>query len=184
MRRTIDVAVPVVAGSADVTDVMRRGPAVLFGDEAGISRPSDDALSDFRSDLHFGGPNGSVHHEVMVHLADSPELPRSWTMTIEPVRPSRFLPSFQGTIAVVDDGGRLVVRVSGAYEPPLGLVGAFGDGLVGFRLARSSLESFVLDIARRIDRAVSSRALAAPSPVMTPDLDLRDVVAGSENWLG
>lgn len=186
MRRAIDVGAPISAGSADVADVLRRGAAALFSDRY-RSGLLDEAPTEFRGDLHFGGPVGSVHHNVAVHLADDPEGGASrtcWRMTVQPERPGRLLPSFEGTIAVVEEGGGPVVRVRGTYEPPLGMVGAFGDGLVGFRIARRSLESFVREIAERVDRAVESGAFAGRGSAPQPTVDLCDVAAVSENWLG
>jgi hypothetical protein len=184
MKRTIDVAAPVNAGTVDVAEIVATGAGLLFDDDAVIDRPNGVA-GEFQSDLHFGGQNGSVHHKVVVHLAASPVgRSRTWLMTVRPQGHARLLPSFEGTIALDEQGGRSVVRVHGAYEPPLGVPGAFGDGLVGFRIARRSLDSFVHDVARRIDRAVDQRAVSARAPVPVPDLDARDVQPVSENWLG
>lgn len=46
------------------------------------------------------------------------------------------------------DGTRL--RLAGYYTRPLGAVGAFGDGLVGHRVARRALQGFLDDAAARL----------------------------------
>jgi hypothetical protein len=78
--------------------------------------------------------------------------------------------------------------LSGSYRPPFGPVGVFGDGLVGHRVARQSLASFLSELAARIERqARSSVPAAGVLPASYPP-DLRDLrdrgAAPAENRLG
>lgn len=42
------------------------------------------------------------------------------------------------------------VQLAGSYEPPLGVVGALGDRLIGHHLAESSLQEFLAGVTRRL----------------------------------
>jgi hypothetical protein len=76
-----------------------------------------------------------------------------WALTWEPVGHQATLPAFRGVLEVDDavDGGA-TVRVTGTYRPPLALLGAIVDRVIGHRLAEATIEDFVAGVARRIDR--------------------------------
>jgi hypothetical protein len=170
MTRTIDVVRNVRASAAEVDAMLREHPTAVVNEDA-------------RTTLHVEGRNGSVSHDVVVHF--EPCESGDWLVRLEPSGTARLLPTFEGTLAVTEDAGAATLRLVGAYEPPLGRIGAFGDGVIGHRIARQSLETFLDHVARRIDREVDARVPAggrpAPAPPDPPDLRDRDA---PESWLG
>ncbi|MDX1622145.1 MAG: hypothetical protein R3320_14205 [Nitriliruptorales bacterium] len=50
----------------------------------------------------------------------------------------------------------------GSYEPPLGLLGAAGDALLGKRVAEAAVHRFVCDVADRIELALRQESPVAP----------------------
>ena len=66
-------------------------------------------------------------------------LPVAWQATGR----ERLFPTFDGELEAseADDGTRL--RLHGTYTVPLGVIGRFGDGVVGWRLARRSLDALL-----------------------------------------
>lgn len=50
------------------------------------------------------------------------------------------------------------VTLIGSYRPPLGVVGAAGDALLGKRVAEAAVHRFVEDVADRIETAMAHRS--------------------------
>ena len=159
--------------------------AVIAGDTATIfsARPSGgNEAGTFRAALHVDGRNGSLRHDAIVTARPVSGLAHTWSITIRPAGAARVLPSFTGTMAVKEREVGSTLQLLGAYTPPLGPIGAFGDGVVGHHLARQSLERFLAEIGGRIellaDRLVPPVGRPAPYP---PDLR---PAAVPESWLG
>lgn len=71
-------------------------------------------------------------------------------------RPDLF-PTFDGGIEVRAVEGGTEVRLVGSYQPPLGWVGQFADGLIGHRFVIASLEAFLTDLTARLLAIASTR---------------------------
>jgi len=81
-------------------------------------------------------------------------------------------PVFGGALEVHPDGTGSRLRLCGQYSVPLGAVGAFGDRLVGHRVARHSIQGLLDAAAARIDPALSQKPDTAHS------LDLASTAPG------
>jgi hypothetical protein len=153
------------------------------------------------------GRGRQAAQEVEVDLVPLGDADRgtAWSLSWTPIGTSSLLPDLEGTLAVRPDGPGCVLVLEGSYHPPLGPVGAFGDGVIGHRVARRTVDRFMADMRERLVTALQERADAAPlrPPPTPPDLrpsphegggedgsgetpeaiDLRDATH-SENWLG
>ena len=110
---------------------------------------------------------GGLHHDVIVTL-DEPEVgdalsvPVSW----HPVDHARLFPSFLGALEAEPSVAGTRLRLAGSYSVPLGVVGQFGDGLIGRRLAQQSLQSLLEGVATRITAALDVEPPNAPIAVV------------------
>lgn len=148
---------------------LRRPPLGLFG-------PSlDDVPSPrrFHTTLAADGPGGvSVAHGVDIEIVavrseeDRVEIDLRWS----PTGGSSLLPPFAGTLQA--SGGphaSTELTLKGSYRVPLGLLGRFGDGVVGFQIARRSVGDLLDRIAARLERlTLDSRTQAQVSPAPYP----------------
>lgn len=99
---------------------------------------------------------GTVRRDVVVTLDDATVegdrvvLPLAWRAAEH----SGLFPIFLGTLEAEPSvaGARLVL--AGTYSIPLGVVGRFGDGLVGRRLAHDAVRNVLIDVAQRITTAL------------------------------
>lgn len=91
-----------------------------------------------------------------------------------PVSHSQLLPVFHGLLELAPTGSHTRLHLHGTYRPPLGPVGAFGDGLLGHRLARQSIATFLRTVAQRTDDEVDRRATVHVTPATYPP-DMRDL---------
>lgn len=113
------------------------------------------------------GPAPPMGHDIELDLGEPEELDRT---VVVPVRwhalgRERLFPRFAGELVVehdVDAGARL--RLSGRYAVPFGVVGRFGDGLAGRRVARRCMEDLLTRIAANLDAAAG----VEPDPVGHP----------------
>ena len=116
---------------------------------------------------------GGLHHDVIVTL-DDPELgdavsvPVSW----HPADHGRLLPSFVGALEAEASVAGTRLRITGQYSVPLGVVGQFGDGLVGRRLAQQSLQSLLEGVAVRVTAALDAENTTAPVTVVEQPSEL------------
>lgn len=168
---------------------LERAREVLIGDPGCVV--ADTCSADDRKARCFHtslgvevGAGGSLHQEVLVAVGlarsrdDTITLPMRWN----PAGHEHLLPSFEGELDVSRDGPGSRVVLRGAYTVPLGLLGRFGDGVAGRRLAHRSLGAFVGKAARRLDAEVNRRheSIAwhpAPYPVAVYETP-------SENYIG
>jgi hypothetical protein len=168
-----------------IVNILLESPATVFADEPSLS----DGADVHRVRLHVEGHAGaSVHHEVSLRLsplrAEPGDHAFAWQLTWEPVGNSRVLPSFAGTLDATSLDETTRLRLKGSYRPPLGAIGAIGDGLIGHRLARRAVESFLTELAARIGREAAAEVVAVglrPAPYPT---DMRDADPTPESWLG
>jgi hypothetical protein len=69
----------------------------------------------------------------------------------EPAPTERFLPSFDGELGLhLQRGGRITLILDGRYRPPGGALGAAADVALLHRVARSTTERFLEDVAARL----------------------------------
>ena len=132
------------------------------------------------------GRGWSLHQEVVLSLrAADPPAPgqRRWQIVWQPPGGGRLVPSFRGTLDATVDGEGTRLRLAGSYRPPLGPVGAVGDGLIGHRIARQTVAAFLSGLAGRIDREASRPALATFKPAPYPE-NLRDRPLPADAWRG
>jgi hypothetical protein len=148
------------------------------------------------------GRGRQAAQEVAVHLVPlgDAEGGAAWSLEWAPTGAAAVLPELEGTLEVRPDGDGCELVFRGSYRPPLGPVGAFGDGVLGHRVARRTIDRFVSDVRERLVEVLQQRADTAPLPAAPTPPDLRpdphgdgadasDVVdlreaAPSENWLG
>ena len=120
-------------------EVLVSDPAPLLGHEVGVvMRHGGDFHQDVVFDLGPPETDGSVTR---------------WPIHWQPAGHTTVLPAFAGTLEVGGDAHRATITVSGAYRPPLGIVGVIVDSTIGHRVAEVSVEGFVRSLARRIDHA-------------------------------
>jgi hypothetical protein len=114
------------------------------------------------------GRGGTLHERVElevlgVHLDAAAA---HWDITWRAVGHARLFPVFRGTLTVWP-GARTTILLAGTYKPPLGLAGVFGDGVLGHRIARRTLDSYLGEIGRRIDGTVADELASGPSNLPT-----------------
>jgi hypothetical protein len=168
--RRIEAATPVRTSLERVRRVVEQDPRTVLG-----GRPRGGRGDGHRVSLTVPLRGGSsAVQEVTVRLGapdgtdDSVVWPISWT----PSAPSRVLPDLHGTLTARRERGHTLLTLAGTYRPPLGRLGAFGDGLVGHRVARASVQAFLEGMAERIAAETARRMATAgvlPCPG-TPDL--------------
>jgi hypothetical protein len=174
MERAVEASTIMQVRFAPVREVLLDDPGSLFG-----GPPADGDPTSRRFTMELGldlGARTSVSQTVIVHLG----IARGDDATIVvPVRwqasgHEQLLPTFDGEVAVaaVDEGTRL--RLTGTYTVPLGIVGRFGDGVFGRRVARRSLESLVQRLATRVESAVHDRLGRAGWRGQPHAVDLRE----------
>jgi len=98
-----------------------------------------------------GGSGLAVHQTVTFSIAGPDQSAEAFAIGWVPVAHTRLLPAFRGTLTVTPEGERGArLEIKGTYRPPLGLFGMFGDGLIGHRAARRSLEALLSDLTIRL----------------------------------
>lgn len=178
------ISTPLRAPLERAAQVLADVPGEVLG---GQCSPEDRAARRFSAvvPLDVGG-GATVHQDVTVDVGLARHddarctLALRWTATGH----ERWLPSFEGELALSNVGRRTELALCGTYTVPFGALGRFGDGLAGRRIARRSLALFVEELADRIDGEVDRRVESvswrpAPYPV-----SLREDRAGSEHFIG
>ena len=123
------------------------------------------------------GAGGSVHQEVAVEVGaalapgeeEAVSLPLRWQATGR----DRLFPAFQGVLQAARAPTGTTLRLAGTYRVPLGLLGRFGDGVAGRRLAQRSLVAFLEALSGRLDAEVHHLMAAlppSPAPVALREL--------------
>lgn len=166
MEREIEATTAVRSPLQWARRVLADDPASVLTDEC---TDDDRATRRFRSTLALdtAGAAASVRQDVIIDVglpisANGDEraglvMPISWRAAGF----ERLFPTFDGELVLEAGGDTPTLSVRGRYEVPLGPMGRFGDGLVGRRIARRSLASFLESAAQRLDAAVD-RAMSAP----------------------
>jgi hypothetical protein len=154
MNRPVEASTNIGVAFARARKVLQADPGAVFTD-----RYTNDErrARRFRSDVSVPlGGGASMHQEVTIQLgiAQSTEPAYVQPLTWHASDRERFLPAFDGALELsqVREGTRL--RIVGSYTVPLGVAGRFGDGVIGHRLARRSLEVLVEWFGRRLENEV------------------------------
>ena len=185
MKRTVAISTPLRAPLERAAQVLAEEPGEIL---SGRCSREDRAGRRFAAVVALdvgGGATVDQDITVEVGLARHDDdgrctLALRWTATGH----ERWLPSFEGELAVSNRGRRTELALRGTYTVPFGALGRFGDGLAGRRIARRSLTLFVEGLADRIDSTVDRR-MESPSwrPAPYP-VSVRDDRAGSEHFIG
>lgn len=171
VEREIEASTTVRSPLAWARRVLADDPGSVLTDECS---DEDRAARRFRSTLALdtAGAAASVRQDVIIDVGlpssadgDDPTeseahplvVPVSWRAAGF----ERLFPTFDGALVLEDADGVPTLTVRGHYVVPLGPMGRFGDGLLGRRIARRSLASFLESVAQRLDAAVD-RAMSAP----------------------
>lgn len=120
--------------------------------EIAVSLRLDLAAFGLRGDL-------AIKHDVLMRFvpAEPKDCSISYDVEWTPA-PAGPYPRFSGTMRLLPaaDSRRSVLELSGAYEPPLGMLGAAFDAMLGHRIAAATLRAFAHDLASQISPDTSS----------------------------
>jgi hypothetical protein len=168
MQRPIEVSRRIGAEFAHVGEVLSDDPGAAFR-EAATARAQQRPPTRTVVSVDLGA-GASVHQAVQVHLGAGQTresgvvLPVAWQATGR----RRLFPTFTGELEAseADDGTRL--RLYGAYTVPLGVIGRVGNSVVGWRLARRSLDALLARLGRQLDTEIDRRRRSVTQD-STPD---------------
>lgn len=166
MERALEASVRVEADPMLVVEILCSDPpGILTG------RPAPDTEA-FAAELAIDlGGGASLAHEVDVAFGRLPNdetlgrISLSWQAHDH----QSALPTFEGHLEAHPEGIGSRLQLSGHYSLPLGLVGGFGDRLLGHRIARRSIQTFLEAAGARIDGELAhmkrrTKVVASPAP--------------------
>lgn len=182
MERRLEASETVRALFENATQVLLDDPGKVLAPKAGNeARRARQWPVDMTAQL---GGGSVVVQTVLAELGLPDQSPGAvvFDLTWRPTGHTHLLPVFRGALEVTPEGLRTRLALRGTYHPPLGPVGAFGDGVVGHRVARQTIGTFLGTVGRRIDEEVDRRMADGVRPTPYPS-DLRDIPV-PENWLG
>lgn len=183
MERTVEAVTRLEVGPEPVIAALTADPAGILG---GTRVPGEETFAATVAVELGGGASVAVAVDVTFgRLSDHGKVGRlglSWHASDH----EGAFPTFGGDLEVFPDGTGTMLRLAGYYRPPLGAVGAFGDGLVGHHLAHRTLQGFLQAAATRLEAAVAAELVAAATTAgPAPGLVRREEQgAGSELYLG
>jgi hypothetical protein len=183
MERTVEAVTRLEASPEPVIEVLTADPAGVLG---GTRVPGGETFVAPVAVELGGGASLAVDVDMTFgRLPDEGGVGRfglSWQASEH----EGAFPAFGGDLEVHPDGEGTLLRLTGYYRPPLGAVGAFGDGLVGHRLARRALQDFVEAVTTQLQAALAARLVAAAPITDRASRSARreQAVAGSELYLG
>ena len=123
-----------------------------LGPIADASQPTILTLS---APLTGRGPQPAVNVELRASLAHVPgETGQVWTITWQSPKHDAF-PVFSGTVAAREGESRHSCRLEiiGDYTPPLGIVGAAFDAVLGHRIANATAAELLRSLGATIESA-------------------------------
>ena len=148
-RRAVQLACRVAVPLEAAVAVLEQAPESIVESELGAPWAGPGAHSELGVEL----PGGRcVARQVRIGFGpildddDALALPLWWQDAEHP----QLFPTFDGGLELSRAGGVTELRLIGSYQPPLGVVGQFGDGLLGHRLVMASLEGFLTAAAERL----------------------------------
>jgi hypothetical protein len=182
MERTVEAVTRLEASPEPIIEALSADPAGVLG---GTPVPGEETfLTQIAVEL-AGGASLAVEVNVTFgRLSDEGGVGRfglSWQASEH----EAVFPAFGGDLEVHPDGTGTILRLTGHYRPPLGAMGAFGDGLVGHRVARRALQSFLDAVTTRLHTALAAELVAAATAAGRASGSAREGQgAGSELYLG
>jgi hypothetical protein len=154
MERLLESTTTIPAAFARSRQVRERDPGRVIADVGTPEARRSNSLSPQISLATAAG--AGVHQEVSIQLGDARITERSYAQPISwrAIGHERLFPTFDGALELSPAVDGSVLRVAGTYTVPLGAAGRFGDGVIGHRVARRALETFVDLLGRRLQAAV------------------------------
>lgn len=147
------VPVPVDAAIA----VLAREPERVIGSHLGAPWAASGLTAELSVELPSGrqlARQVEVRFGPLLEDDDALALPLWWQATDHP----QLFPTFDGGLELRGDGDGTELRLVGSYQPPLGNLGRFADGLVGHHVVTASLDGFLAEAATRLVAAVGPDA--------------------------
>jgi hypothetical protein len=183
MERPIEASRPIGAAFAAARDVLLDDPDAVLSEAQSVAERRGTR---FRIALSVDlGAGGSVHQEVVLGLGVARPAETTFVVPVawHAVGREWLFPAFTGELGVSQEGTGSSLRLSGAYTVPLGVVGRFGDGIVGRRLARRSLEALLDRLAERLESEVERRRESAvwsqpPDPTAPSEWNHSEIYIG------
>lgn len=157
MQRSVEASTTMRVAFTQVHKVLVEDPGAAFS-----ATPTADTRAIRRFALDLGvdlGAGASIHQDVIVSLGAPRSADRVLVVPVEwhASGHEHLLPTFSGELEAAAAGDRTRLRLAGNYTVPLGVVGRFGDGVIGRRVARRSLESLVQRLAARLEATAHER---------------------------
>ena len=183
MERPVAAFTTIGVAFARARTVLQTDPGAVFTD---TYTAEDRRARRFHADVSVAlGAGASMHQEVTIQLgiAHSTEPAYVQPLTWHANGHERFLPTFDGALELSEERDGTGVRLVGSYTVPLGVAGRFGDGVIGHRLARRSLEMLVEWFGRRLENEVLRRLETADGHVRRLHVPVDDH-AHSELYVG
>jgi hypothetical protein len=157
MQRSIEVATPLRAAFAQAREIVLDDPGAVFSEALAVDEQHHPRLpAELSVDL---GAGASVHQAVMLKLGTAQStdtavlVPVAWRATGR----ERLFPTFRGELEAFEARSGTRLRLHGIYTVPLGVIGRIGNDVLGWRLARRSLEDLLARLARRIEAEAERR---------------------------
>jgi hypothetical protein len=157
MKRSIEASTVTRVAFARAREVLLEDPGAVVSETHTADERRERRFSmDLGVDL---GAGASVHQTGTVQLGAPRSvdrwlvLPMSWRADGR----ERLLPAFEGELKTSEVRRGTRLRLTGTYTVPLGILGRFGDGVFGRRLARRSLNALVQRLASRLESEAQAR---------------------------
>jgi hypothetical protein len=145
-------------------DLTKRIPGIYWHAAAILKVELDqivrNPLEELRIEIGGGAITRRVDAEVgpVINGHRTLRMPVRWKAAEHP----NLFPVMVADLHVSDlDGDHIELRFVGEYRAPLGAVGAVADMLAGSRLAEKSLNTFLTDVAHRLEAALVEHARQA-----------------------
>ena len=182
MARPIEVETPLRVAFASARDILLDDPGAVFNAASTVHEQHRARIStELSVDL---GAGASVHQDVTLQLgfAQSTETGVVVPVVWRAAGRERLFPTFKGELEAFEARTGTRLRLNGTYTLPLGVIGRIGNGVVGWRLARRSLEELLERLARRIEaeaeRRQSARGQSALNPSSPPEWQRSEMYIG------
>jgi hypothetical protein len=148
VQRPIEATVRVRSSFERARDLLLHEPARILGARSVISKR--DYIVELSTGKGNGGPIGEKAQLEIIGVHTGSVSSR-WDLTWTAVDHPQLFPVFRGSLTLWS-GTDTTIRLTGAYTPPMGLLGWVGDSVVAHRIARRSLERYLTGIGDRIDQ--------------------------------
>jgi hypothetical protein len=158
-RRPIELVRPVPVTVDAAVDVLRHGADRLVASDLAAPWAASAGLSTLAVDLP-----GGVHltREVRIGFGPSVEDDGSFAVPVwwEAEEHPHLFPTFDGALEVRRGSNGTQLCLVGSYQPPLGSIGRFADGVLGHQVVVASLEALLNRAADRLATAAADDVAA------------------------